>query len=203
MSTENERLAEHGLDLLAGGGSDLAAHALQDGGVDPGAVLDTLNLLASQATPVTPPPGLKARLMASIAKENRFEWAVGKFAAMLKVGLDKARQLLMDMDDPRSWKPGPVPGCELYYLDAGVPAAVAGFVRFGAGVTFPHHLHKGEENILVLQGSLRDSDGRILKAGDSDRNGAGTEHAITAEPGPPCIYAAVVLEGLDIPGYDL
>ncbi len=198
---EDKLLGEHGLDLL--GGSAAAEQQLQAGGVDPAAVLDTLSHVVASVPEIKPPAALKARLMESLGKVNRFEWAVDRFAAMLKVGVDKARQLLMAMDEPTSWKPGPVPGCELYYLDAPVANAIAGFVRFNAGVTFPHHIHKGEESVLVLQGSLRDSDGTVLVTGTAERKGAGTEHAITALPGPPCIYAAVVLDGLDIPGYEL
>src|SRR5262245_31802747 len=139
MSRDMEALAEHGLELLAG--ETRAGEALASAGVDPGAVLDTLHLVGAAVPEVKPPPALKARLMESIAKTNRFEWAVERFASMLRVGIAKARELLMAMDEPKSWRPGPVPGCELVYLEAGFEGALAGFVRFQPGVTFPHHLH--------------------------------------------------------------
>jgi len=206
MSRDMDALAEHGLDLLANdpGHDKTAARELEQAGVDPAALLDTLHLISAAAPAVRPPPALKARLMESISKVNRFEWAVDRFAAMLRVGVAKARELLMAMDEPTSWKPGPVPGCELYFLEAGFEGALAGFVRFQPGVTFPHHLHKGEENVLVLQGSMKDDvDGSVLRTGQGGRQTEGSEHSITALPGPPCIYAAVVITGIDIPGYQL
>lgn len=160
--------------------------------------------VAEQAVPIEPPPALKDRLLASLAKVNRFEHLAERFANLLKVGLDKARELLFAIDDPASWQPGPGEGVELFYLQTGpeIQGALAGFVRLRPGATFPQHSHRGDERALVLQGAMKDIDGSVLSVGDDDFKAPGTAHAITALPGPPCIYAAVVIDGIDVPGYN-
>jgi putative transcriptional regulator len=63
---------------------------------------------------------------------------------------------------------------------AGGPNAFAsdvGFVRFPAGLQFPHHRHLGREVNYVLQGVLRDGDGTLYYPGDALIKGVEDTHS--------------------------
>jgi anti-sigma factor ChrR (cupin superfamily) len=64
---------------------------------------------------------------------------------------------------------------------------------------FPEHEHLGREEVLVVQGSLRDSDEQqVLGPGEETRKQAGTSHRIEVLPGPALVYLVIIREGVRI-----
>jgi len=161
---------------------------------------DVYAALALALPPVPPSTALRDRVLADVTRVGRFDAVCARVAAMLDLAKDKARDLLRTIDQATSWVPGPA-GVELIHLPAGpaVAGANCGFVRLPASAKFPHHRHRGEERVLVVQGGYQDSDGRIYRRGDDDQKPAGSEHSFTALPGTDLIYLVVLYEGIDIP----
>ena len=146
-----------------------------------------------------PPAALKQRILDTVAKTNRFRRFADRLAELIKVGRDAAARLLSGIDDPASFEASMVPGISLYHLESGaaLPAAVVGFIKIKPGVTFPHHEHVGDEIILVVQGSYRDSrDGSVHGVGDEVRNTKGSQHDLVALDGPDLIYLAIAFDGI-------
>jgi anti-sigma factor ChrR (cupin superfamily) len=166
---------------------------------------DALATLALSLPPVQPPAGLRARVLESAARANRFEKFAAETAEILDLGLEKARELLSRIDDAASWVASALPGVTLYHLTGGprVANAVAGFVKIAPGSVFPDHTHQGDEVALVLQGSCRDSSGRVVGRGETVRMGEGSTHALVALDGPDFIYLATVQNGLVMFGQEI
>jgi putative transcriptional regulator len=150
-------------------------------------------------TPVTPSPDVKARLLAS-AGGGRFERFADRMAKLFDVTLDRARELLGLVERGASWE-NPMPGIALIHFDGGPACAAAdcGFVRIQPGCTFPWHTHRGEEINVILSGTLRDSTGKVLQAGDELVQQASTQHDLTAG-NEEVIYVARAMNGIEVSG---
>jgi anti-sigma factor ChrR (cupin superfamily) len=168
--------------------------------------------LPASLVPIAPDPSTKERLLASIGAPEartlraRFNAYLDRIAALLEVPLAHASAYLIEIEQPMAWEPGPVPGTEVFHLTPGprLLSGVAGFVRLQPGVTFPGHVHRGEERAIILQGGLREDNGSESRAGEDARCPAESAHSITALPGEPCIFVVVVEEGIVLdPPYNL
>jgi putative transcriptional regulator len=159
---------------------------------------DAIHQLVSVPLPAVPSPDVKARLLASVGG-GRFERFAARMASIFDVTVDRARELLGLVERDASWE-NPVPGVGLVHFDGGPACATAdcGFVRIAPGCTFPWHTHRGEEVSIVLSGTLRDHDGRLLHPGDELVHARGTQHDISAEGAEPVIFAARAFEGIDV-----
>ncbi len=72
-------------------------------------------------------------------------------------------------------------------------------MRFAPGASFPLHKHLGEERTLIVEGSMRLSDGTVLRAGDVNFQPAGSEHSYQVlDEG--VIYALLLETGIEIDG---
>jgi len=60
--------------------------------------------------------------------------------------------------------------------------SVAALLRYRAGASVPHHLHVGNEHIVILAGSQQDSHGRYRR-GTATCNPAGTAHSVLSLKG--------------------
>jgi putative transcriptional regulator len=147
---------------------------------------------------VVPPPDVKTRLIASVGG-GRFEPLSDRMAKLLDVTIDRARELLGLIERPSSWE-NPVPGVHLIHFDGGPAYAAAdcGFVRIAPGCKFPWHTHRGEEVSVILSGSMRDYDGKLLRAGDELVHQQGTQHELTAEGDDDVIYVARAMNGIEV-----
>jgi anti-sigma factor ChrR (cupin superfamily) len=156
----------------------------------------------AEFTPVEPSPSLRSRILADAEPGARFLDLSARLAGLIDVSDRVAADLLRGIDDPENWNRGPLPGIELYHLDGGprVENAIVGFVRIEPGRSFPDHEHVGEETTLVLQGSLRDSDGTVHRRGDQCVKTPGTSHELEALPGPALIYLTIAFDGVQIAG---
>jgi len=147
-----------------------------------------------------PDADVKARLLASVGG-GRFETYSSRMAALFDVTVDRARELLALMERKSSWE-NPVPGIHLVHF-AGGPAYVAadcGFVRIEPGCTFPWHTHRGEEVVVVLQGTIRDNTaGKTYQPGDEILQAEGSSHDLVAGD-DGALYVARAMNGIEVSG---
>jgi quercetin dioxygenase-like cupin family protein len=150
----------------------------------------------------TPPPGLRDRILASLAPTSRFESFIDEIARMIDLGQDAVRGLLAKIDSAAEWVAGPPPS-RLIHLPYGPRLAQVdvGFVCVPAGASFPHHRHLGDEHVLVLQGSYVDTDGTTVGRGETAHKAGGSSHAFTVPAGPDLIFLVILTEGIEIDGY--
>lgn len=165
------------------------------------AIAEALTALTVALPPVTPRPELRTRLLAAASGPARFAPFIDRLARMIDVAADAARALLASIDRPDAWQPSPAPNVRLIHLTGGpaVAGLDAGFVRVAAGTNFPLHRHIGDEHVLVLQGSYRDSTGPTVRAGEQVHMPDDSEHDLTAGPERDLIYA-VVFGSIEIGG---
>jgi anti-sigma factor ChrR (cupin superfamily) len=169
------------------------------------AAADAFAAIGLSIPPEAPAARAKERLLASVRTVGRFERFAAQVAALLDVGVAKAKEFLARVDDPAAWEEMPLPGVFHFDLEGGpaVADAVAGFVRIQPGQVFPEHGHLGEEAALALQGTCVEDNGRVTRAGDLVRMQPGQQHALTALPGPDFIYLAVVQRGITMFGMEI
>lgn len=177
-------------DVIDHDGSDAALEA---------ELVEALAFSAALSPEASPPPRLKRRLLDSIARPQVAFF--DRVARLLHVSLDDARLLLESFDRPDQrdrWAESG-PGIWLQHLSPGprFADAVVGLVRVEAGVTFPHHSHLGTEQVLVLQGGMRDVSGLISLPGDLVIMPPDSDHTFEALPGDELRYLAVVEGGVD------
>ncbi len=161
---------------------------------------DAMDALASSLEPAPVPDALRARILASTRTEGRFASFAAQVAEIVDVAVDTAKELLLGIDEDESWGPAAVPAMKLYNFEGGpaVANAIAGFVRMPVGSVFPHHSHIGEETLLVLQGSFRESNGDVVGPGEVKVSGTDVEHSFEVLEGPELIYLVVVHDGIRI-----
>ncbi len=142
--------------------------------------------------PVVPPTAVRERLLASLSV-GRFERFTPRFTELYDVAIERARELLAMIEDPGSHQMT-APGVHLIHFAGGPASAGAdcGFVIMKPGAEFPWHRHDGDERGLVMQGTMLDCDGTVLRPGDEDHHEAGTEHSFTAGDGDDLIFCARV-----------
>ena len=159
---------------------------------------NTAHELIALVPAAAPAPDVKARLLAS-AGGGRFERFANRMAHLFDVTVDRARELLGLVERAASWE-NPVPGIGLVHFDGGPACATAdcGFVRIDPGCTFPWHKHRGEEVSIVLSGTLRDHQGRLLGPGDELVQGTDSQHEISAEGSEPVIFVARAFHGIEL-----
>jgi putative transcriptional regulator len=167
---------------------------MHDDDLDP----ELLAALTNAAHREAPSAALQDRLMRSIDGASRFERFAARVGALCDLAHDAAQKLLDSIDDATKWSGSPE--MSLFDIQGGprVAGAVVGFVRMPAGAAFPHHMHLGEEIVLVLQGGLIDEDGTSYRAGEESVRAPGTAHSFTAAPGPDLLYLVVAEKGLQI-----
>ena len=121
--------------------------------------------LSLSLKPIAPPPELRRRLLERIAQDA--EAAVGEHMRIVRCGTD-------------GWVKMAFPGVEIRSL-IGQKTLM---VRMQPGAVFPKHEHPQAEQCYVIEGSITDSGGVTLHAGDFVVMPAGIEHeAIRSEGG--------------------
>ncbi len=158
--------------------------------------------MALQLPPVSPPPGLRSRLLSSAAAPGR-RALVDLMARVFDLAPGAAGAILDSADDRELWGPGPVEGMKLIHFNGGprVEGADTGLVRFGPGVQFPRHTHAGLEIMLVLEGGFIDDGGASYGPGARLHQLPGSSHALACDPTEGLLAAVVLYEGIEIDGY--
>jgi anti-sigma factor ChrR (cupin superfamily) len=85
---------------------------------------------------------------------------------------EKPREATIVRRDEGAWMPSPVPGVQMRPL-LGEKTVL---VRMQPGAVYPKHEHREAEQCYVLEGSVSDSDGVTVHAGDFICMGADTVH---------------------------
>lgn len=150
------------------------------------ATLEALHLLALGPGPAPPPASLRVRLLAAVAGPSLRHSARAAALLGLPHALVAAALARVDADN-LEWLPL-LPTLEIHSFPA-LDGRERGLLRAAAGTIFPHHGHLGEEHVLVLQGSCRDSLGHHLGPGDEVHHTAGTAHHLEIHPGPALVFA--------------
>ncbi|MBJ6763495.1 cupin domain-containing protein [Myxococcaceae bacterium JPH2] len=185
LEPEERRAAER--HLAGCGGCRAAAERLRP----------VVDALGATVVPVSPPSGGLARLMGAMEGPGRLARFAGPVATLFDVTRERATALLASLGQPEAWMPGPVSGVELAPVEPGPgrEGMMAAFVRLHPGARYPRHTHLGREWNLVLEGGLREQDGREVWPGEALDKAEGSSHDFTALMGPACI-AATVLDGV-------
>jgi quercetin dioxygenase-like cupin family protein len=164
---------------------------------DYGLSADALASLAMALPTAVPSPDVRARLLRSVSTTSRFEMFAAQVAALIDLGVDKAREIVGRIDEAAVWMATQAPGVFSYDLPIGpaVADAVVGFVRVKPGCVFPDHEHMGDEVMFVVQGCAIDSNGLVMRRGDVIRLPPHSHHDFKAEPGPDFIYLGIAKNG--------
>jgi quercetin dioxygenase-like cupin family protein len=130
--------------------------------------------LSLAANPVEPRPALRQRLL------DRLQ--------IRKDATQPSKQMKVVRSGDAPWVKMPFPGIEVRPL-IGEKTLM---LRMQPGAVFPEHYHPGAEQCYVLEGSITDSDGITLNAGDFVVMPAGIQHApIRSETGCTLFIAYV------------
>ena len=122
--------------------------------------------LSLSVTPVRPPPQLLERLLDRIERSDKLR------------DLSEHKKIVRGNDAP--WVKMPFPGVEIRPLIGDKTL----MVRMQPGAEFPQHDHPHAEQCYVLEGSITDSDGVTLHAGDFVVMSGGIRHdALHSEAG--------------------
>ncbi len=150
--------------------------------------------------PATAPRDGRARLFAALDDEPPYAHFTSRIARLLDLPWDPALDYLRKLDDPQVWEPGPAPGVQLFHITGGprVAQSITGFVRIEAGTPFPEHEHVGEERVLLMRGTLIDSEQGTLRPGALAIMPPDTAHHIAAGPEEELLYLTVIDRGVRI-----
>jgi len=170
---------------------------LPEGG---GPELDALYRLVE---PVSPAPALGTRLLTEVSElPLRYAPFFDRISLVWDLPVARVEAELERAKLPEAWRKTSLPGLRLMDVSGGekVQGADVHLVRFSPGMRFPRHRHPGDEALFVLEGSYRDSSGRIVGPGDLQEMAAGTEHGFVVARGEPC-FAASVQRGREFTGW--
>ena len=158
----------------------------------------SIDALFGYVPDLRPHPEARRRLLAALETGERFSPFMRDLASAFDLDLARVRALCDQIDQPSAWEAGPLPGIAVMHFAAG-PNALApdtGFVRLPRGLHFPYHRHKGHELNYVLEGAVRDGDGKLYLPGEAIEMAPGTEHEFSI-PSDADALIAVVQAGFD------
>ncbi len=147
--------------------------------------------LLSEEAPAPAPDRVLAAVRAEMTGPRRLERFVLKAAALLDIEESAARTLLSGVDNPEGWLA--TEGVSVRAVPTGprLAQALATLCRIQPGAGLGMHGHAAPEETLVLEGGFGDSLGHEVWPGESLTMPAGSQHALTALPGLPCLCLVV------------
>jgi hypothetical protein len=156
-----------------------------------------LGALAYPTASTAPPLRVRDRILASARRGGAYGIFADRIARLFALSTEEASALMAKIEAPDAWLPFLVPGVEMIPVTTGpaLSGAIATLVRFQPGVTFPAHVHRGVETMVVLDGGFQET-GPLhdeVWRGDELYRADGSEHAFVALEGVPCIAAALVI----------
>ena len=141
------------------------------------AIQDAATALVHLAPVQTPPPALRARLLAQIARTPQAGPSIAPSAVPpARPGFSFIRP------DEGEWMATPIPGIRMKMLS--INRATGYWVvkaELGPGALYPSHDHRGAEDLYILSGDLH-NEGRVLGPGDFLHAEAGTNHGELYSP---------------------
>ena len=149
---------------------------------------------AGALTPLSPPPALRDRLLATVGGVDRFAPFLDDLTALFELPVETIRGLLARIDDPGvrsgvAWERQllgvPLEATELFHFPVGprlaATGAAGGVLRVRAGSAFIAHRHTGDEVTYVLEGGCLDG-ACLLGPGERIVMEAGTSHDLRSAP---------------------
>lgn len=164
-------------------------------------VREDLATVGSHAAAATPPPALRASILAAVgASAEPFPGLARRFGQLFELDAQATRQVLLDAKGDTAWTwTGPV---SFFHFTPGpslVSTAEGGIIRLAPGAVFPGHRHRGDEYGFILSGSLReDQSGREAFPGDIVFMPEGSVHTVTCISREPCTFAVLLNGGFPI-----
>lgn len=144
-----------------------------------------------------PSPAIERRLLREVSElPLRYAPFFDALSALWDLKEQEVERELLRARDREEWRFTALPGIRLFDVRGGPRTAGsrARLVRFAPGLAFPHHEHRGHEQVLILEGSYTDSGGTVYRSGDLHEMSTGTEHGFVVDAKEPCV-AAVLEEG--------
>jgi predicted ChrR family anti-sigma factor len=159
-----------------------------------GELQEVYALLTLTLDPLAPEPDVRARMLddTRTGRLHRFAAAV---ATLFGIEEARARLLLDAVDAPGAWEPSDMPGVRQHLLPDAPERCLMGFILVPSGGSVPLHEHHGREQTLVLQGRMRDDDGRLYRPGELMPKSEGTRHTFVAEGATDLLCGVVVENG--------
>jgi anti-sigma factor ChrR (cupin superfamily) len=135
----------------------------------------------AKAGAVSPPPALRARLLARLSRKSPDEThppADAKTQVWKRWERGGRKDLQVVRAGEGAWEPTAAPGVSVKPLSVDPERRyVTMLVRMQAGSSYPRHRHAGAEECFVLEGDLRVGD-EVLHAGDYQRAEGGSLHGV-------------------------
>ena len=160
---------------------------------------DAVAAIGAATEPASTPAQLRERLFASLAKGGRYGRFADRLSRLFDLSAADADALCARIEDPSAFGPFLVAGVDVIPVVTGprLGGAIGVIARIQPGASFPEHVHRGEETMLLLDGGLREDGegGHEAWRGDELLSADGSSHAFVALPGQPCI-AASLIEGV-------
>lgn len=150
-----------------------------------------------------PPPSAASRLRLAVDElPLRYAPFFERLSDIWDLPVGDVEAVLERAKSPEAWRKAALPGLRLLDVEGGerVRDADVHLVRFSPGMRFPRHRHPGDEALFVLEGSYRDTSGRVVRPGDLHEMAAGSEHGFVVGRGEPC-FAASVQRGREFTGW--
>lgn len=132
-------------------------------------------LAAAFAPAVPPPPGLFARVREEIDRERVQVW---KRWDSVPAEESQPGVLTVRAEREELWEPTQRPGIRVKRLHADAAARrVTMLIRMEPGSSYPAHRHAGDEECMVLEGSLHVGT-NVLRQGDYQIAKQGSDHVV-------------------------
>lgn len=181
---------------------DALLDALLDEELDPDQVPVGVVRLLDAAALVAPEAPAPVEVLDAVleALERPMRLYAARLARVFDWPLERVGALLSQIDEGKAdFMGGLGEGVQLLHVEGGprLRGHLAGIVRVEPGAAFPAHTHIGPEVVLVLQGTLLEEDGRVLRPGDIVPAAAGGSHTFRAGPEEVLLYATAVADGVD------
>lgn len=161
----------------------------------PGAA-EAWSVLSLALDPVTPPPHLRERLMASVERAARYRSFSRELASWFDLTESRVRDLLARIDDPLAWAPGFGRVIGTIHFEPGPKLASAhcGLVRMKDGARVPLHRHVEREVTLVIEGGIIDGGGHRYGPGEALEMLPGSTHVLRVQGNPDAMLAVLQAE---------
>ncbi len=156
--------------------------------------------LSEELEEAPPPPVLRTRLLADVARDRFYPYAQ-KIAKFCDITKERMREVLRFIDDPEKWEEVPMFGIAVIHFEHG-PKSLGtdtGILRLPAGMVWPKHEHHGLETNFILQGELFDNGEKRYGPGEYVQKQEGDEHHFTVGKDSDLLMI-VIHNGFDITG---
>ena len=149
---------------MSGPRFDLPEFVAELEGEVPGDDRRALGELHRLLQPSLPPASAASRLLQAVDElPLRYAPFFDRLGALWDLPVESVEAVLERARAPEAWRKSALPGLRLIDVEGGerVRGADVHLVRFSPGMRFPKHRHPGDEALFVLEGSYKDSSGRV------------------------------------------